>query len=376
MSENNGSVERLLTARAQPPPSPIRLRAGDFGLVLVGGDLRYLCASGTEVVRRVYVAVRDLNWNTLPGVIEGLQVRDGGNSFDVTFVCRHRFGPIDYRWSAAIIGDRSGCIRYEMSGEALTRFPYAKIGICVHHPIEGFKGMAYSGVSPAGPLTGTLPETVGPQVNLDDGTDLPLFDPVSELRLNHLGGGVVTFEFSGDLWEMEDQRNWTDQSFKSASTPASLGYRHEALPGQKFHQMLTISATGFAPVALSPADSVRVGSASGTVVPEIGMSCPTPTEALSPAARELFALIRPAHLRVDVDLDAGDKGLDRRRRGAGRRVADQARARSLRNRRRGAPGCPRQIARIGGHLQASYRSDPVVLQKQGIHIPRDGTERN
>ena len=51
------------------------------------------------------------------------------------------------------------------------------------------------------------------------------------------------------------------------------------------------------------------------------MSCPTPTEALSPAARELFALIRPAHLRVDVDLDAGDKGLV---------AADAARAGELR----------------------------------------------
>ena len=71
----------------------------------------------------------------------------------------------------------------------------------------------------------------GPQIHLDDGTDLPLFEPVSDLDIAHVSGGVVRFDFSGDLWEMEDQRNWTDASYKSASTPAKLGYHHEATAG-------------------------------------------------------------------------------------------------------------------------------------------------
>jgi len=305
---SEASTERLLTARGTPPSSPISLRAGHLRMLLVDGDLRYVETSGTEVVRRVYVGVRDLDWNTLPGEIRDLEIQDRESSFKVTFSCHHRFGVLDYRWLATITGDESGRVRYEMSGEALTGFPFAKIGLCVHHPVVGFAGMSYVGTGPNGPVRGLLPETIGPQVHLTDGTDLPLFDPVFELRLSHSSGGTVDFEFTGDLWEMEDQRNWTDQSFKSASTPASLGYRHEAEPGQRFHQSVTIEAAGF-PQALHRApDSVRLGPASGRIVPTIGMLCADPTDALSSPARELFALIRPAHLRFEIDLDEDVEG--------------------------------------------------------------------
>ncbi len=127
---------------------------------------------------------------------------------------------MDYEWQAEIDGAADGTISYRMRGQALTAFSYAKIGICVHHPITGYAGQPYCGSTPDGPVTGNLPDAIGPQIHLDDGTDLPLFEPVSDLDIAHVSGGVVRFDFSGDLWEMEDQRNWTDASYKSASTPA------------------------------------------------------------------------------------------------------------------------------------------------------------
>ena len=301
MSDN--WTETLLTARAAPPSVPVDLRAGDIRVVFVDGDLRYGEASGTEVVRRVYVGVRDLDWNTLPGDIEDLVIHDRGNSFEVTFSCTHRFASLEYRWLGTITGDESGHLRYAMSGKALSSFSFAKIGICVHHPVAGFAGMSFTGTTPTGPISGQLPETIGPQVHLEDGTDLPLFEPVSRLRLCHSSGGAVRFSFTGDLWEMEDQRNWTDDSFKSVSTPARLGYRHSAEVGQSFEQAVEIEASGFRPVARIRPGHVQVSESSGRVVPEIGVVCTDPAAPLSEAARELFALVHPAHLRVEVDPD-------------------------------------------------------------------------
>ena len=37
-------------------------------------------------------------------------------------------------------------------------------------------------------------------------------------------GGEVTISFTGDLFEMEDQRNWTDASYKTYSTPLRIPY--------------------------------------------------------------------------------------------------------------------------------------------------------
>ena len=57
-------------------------------------------------------------------------------------------------------------------------------------------------------------------------------------------GIEAKFEFEGDLFEMEDQRNWTDGSFKTYCTPLSLGYPFQALAGQSFKQKVTLRGRG------------------------------------------------------------------------------------------------------------------------------------
>jgi D-apionolactonase len=302
------TVQMLRTGTAKPPPEVRALRAGPVQLLFSDGDLRRICHGPVEVARRIYVAIRDLDWNTLPGEMTGLEITDRGDSFAIRFSSRHIAGALDYEWHAEIDGDPDGTISYRMRGAALSAFPYAKIGICVHHPVVGWAGQPYAGSAPGGPVSGRLPAAIGPQIHLDDGTDLPLFDPVSDLDITHADGGVVRFEFTGDLWEMEDQRNWTDASYKSASTPASLGYHHEAEAGTKFDQQVAIRAHGFAAAAQPPAVvgplTLTVDGATGAAFPPVGLRCSDPGATLSAAGRAALRAIRPAHLRVDVNLAA------------------------------------------------------------------------
>jgi hypothetical protein len=331
----------IRTGTAQPPPEVIALRAGPVRVLYSDGDLRQICSGDIEVARRIYVAIRDLNWNTLPGLISDLEVADREDSFSIRFRRRHTEAGLDYEWQAEIDGAADGTISYRMRGQALTAFSYAKIGICVHHPITGYAGQPYEGSTPDGPVTGNLPDAIGPQIHLDDGTDLPLFEPVSDLEITHVSGGVVRFDFSGDLWEMEDQRNWTDASYKSASTPAKLGYHHEATAGLPFDQSVVIRASGFPAPASQPhgtapsvttgpltlaAGGVRDGTArslatgpltlavdgtdaGGLRVPAIGLRCAEPGSPPSTAGLAVLRTIGPAHLRADVrlaDADAAD----------------------------------------------------------------------
>ena len=46
---------------AEPLPERIPLQAGPLSLVYEAGDLRYLRLHDREILRRVYVAVRDRN---------------------------------------------------------------------------------------------------------------------------------------------------------------------------------------------------------------------------------------------------------------------------------------------------------------------------
>jgi hypothetical protein len=289
------------------------LDAGPVRVLFADGDLRQVSRDGTEIARRIYVAVRDLDWNTLPGEISDLEIADDSGKFRIRFTRRHRSGGLDYQWHAEIDGEADGTIRYRMRGAALAAFPYAKIGICVHHPTGGFAGQPYHGTAPAGPVAGSLPDAIGPQVRLGDGTDLPLFDPVSDLAVTHESGGVVRFEFSGDLWEMEDQRNWTDASYKSASTPASLGYHHEAVAGDQFDQQVVIRASGFprpAPTIAPDTDrlTISIGAADGPRFPPVGLRCADPAAGWSGRALAVLRAIGPAHLRADVYPTAAPAG--------------------------------------------------------------------
>ena len=89
---------------------------------------------GTELVRRVYAAVRDVDWDTVPGVVSNLEVEQGDGSFRVEFDARHARREIDFGWHGTITGDESGRIEVRFDGRAEDVLPYNRIGICVHHP--------------------------------------------------------------------------------------------------------------------------------------------------------------------------------------------------------------------------------------------------
>src|SRR5258708_1876208 len=108
------------------------------------------------MMRRVYIGVRDLNWNTIAGELTNMHIEQGSDSFKVQFEANHRQKDIDFSWKGTIVGSTDGTISYEMDGTAQREFRYAKIGICIHHPIQGTAGPAFSAATPDVPLRRTL----------------------------------------------------------------------------------------------------------------------------------------------------------------------------------------------------------------------------
>ena len=55
---------------SQAPPVPAReLHAGSLACLYVAGSIRHICAGETEIINRVYLALRDRNWGTVPGTL-------------------------------------------------------------------------------------------------------------------------------------------------------------------------------------------------------------------------------------------------------------------------------------------------------------------
>ena len=304
---------RALTAfelwygRDVAPPERIALRAGSFTAYLEGADLRDVRLGGVELVRRLYFALRDENWDTIPGTLENLSVDVREDSFQITFDSHHRNRDLDFRWHGMIRGDGSTNISYTMSGTALSAFRYCRIGFCVLHPPGEYAGRPFSGRSSDGPVAGHLPTTVGPQ-RYEGGLYFPLFEAVSNLSVSLTSGVEAQFDFVGDLFEMEDQRNWTDGSFKTYCTPLSLGYPHTASAGQTFAQRVAISASGQSSVSVSTGDGVNLslGQPLGRKLPQLGLGVATHDAGLSEGDKELLGALHLDHLRVDLHLSNGD----------------------------------------------------------------------
>ena len=287
----------------RPPLTTYELNAGPLTMLLDGIDLRYVRSGSLEIVRRVYVAVRDQNWNTIAGQYTITSIAQQQDRFDVEFDVEHKNHDLDFTWHGHIIGDPDGQIRYEMDGLARSNFRYNRIGLCILHPFKESLGRPYRAQTPRGEVSGYLPDLIGPQ-GFEDGVYVPLFPAFNRLNIDLTDAVHAHFTFDGDLFETEDQRNWTDASLKTYCTPLSLGFPHQANAGSRIVQMFTVAVEGGETSA--PEQGVihlSLGTGRGQKLPHIGFGLHS--DGPVPSAHEILRLlaVQPDHLRVDIHLD-------------------------------------------------------------------------
>ncbi len=299
------SKQELWYGRTQEPLERREVLAGELTVELEATQIRAVRAADIEILRGVYMAVRDEQWGTVAGQITDLETSCGEGEFSTTFSMSHQQSPLSFDWKGRIAGDRSGTITFGLEGVARSAFRYSRIGFCLLHPPSECAGQRYRGRSSNGTVEGTLPLSVGPQV-FEREVYWPLFASVSELELELRSGLTVHMRFEGDLFEMEDQRNWTDASFKTYCTPQELGYPFDASSGQRFSQKVTIHVSGRPRKrrTASRPTQVTFDPDESRPLPPIGFCLPRTLERHTAAETTLLSRAHPRHLRVDLDLAA------------------------------------------------------------------------
>jgi len=322
--------------RDAAPVDTYDLRAGPVTVALVGIDLRHIRIGGVEVVQRIYVAVRDSAWNSIPAAYSDLRLDVAEDHFTVDFTARHDYQDLHVSWRGSITGTADGAISYVMDGVAHGGFSYNKVGFNIHHPLQRSAGRPYHARTPAGPITGALPVLIEPQ-RVANGVLTALFPAFDALSIDMEGGPTVRFAFEGDLFEMQDHRNWTDANYKTYGTPLAIPTPLQAYDGQAFRQLITVSIVGAAATSATsampdtpdtpdtrqagddgrgarmwgvlPLDSARrpeirieVGRALGRALPPVGVMTASHAGALSARETNLLRRLRLDHLRVDLRL--------------------------------------------------------------------------
>jgi len=282
----------------------VRLRAGEMEALLEDGGLRYIAYRGNEIVRGVYAAVRDRDWGTVPPRLESFRLVEEAEGVSARFTCVHEQGGIDFVWDARIrFEDRR--VRFEFDGTARSSFLKNRIGFCVLHPME-FAGLPIEVRTQDGIVRSLFPAAISPHQP---------FQRIAGMSYEPAPGIDVRIDFAGDTFEMEDQRNWTDASYKTYCTPLELPFPAAVAAGQRIVQTIDIRVDERpgAPALRRPDDGCRivVRDEARVVLPEIGFALPI-AHAGSPPAMERIAELAPSFLRDLVDTTAGDwpQGLD------------------------------------------------------------------
>ncbi len=290
------SVNVLRYGTPEDLPEEISLRAGPLTVRYMDGDLRTIRLGSREVLRRVYVAVRDHNWNTIPATLSNVRISQNEQSFEIGYTATHTEGDICFSWDAVITGAPDGKITFAMDGAACSTFMRNRIGFCVLHPMDECAGQLCRVTHTDGRVTESrFPWFISPH------------QPFKEIRtIAHQVTPAVWahVRMEGEVFEMEDQRNWTDASFKTYSTPLSLPFPVRIDEGTPVRQSVTLHLEGATreqdteEIAKPPA--LTLGGVIRDQLPPIGLGMSSRSDDLSPKAVDALHKLELAHLRVDL----------------------------------------------------------------------------
>lgn len=208
----------------------MRIEWGAWSFKVVEGALRTLHWNGVEVIRGVECPLRDENWATYPQETT-VEAWD-----EVTGTYRREFSVAGGTVSAVltVVFQPEGTLTASLTLQVDQDFLTNRAGFVVLHPLDGVAGYPLEIVHSNGTTEHThFPRFIAPSQ--------PAFDIVA---LKHeLFGIEVAYTFSGDVFEMEDQRNWADASFKTYCRPLALPTPYRLAAGETVHQEIQVQLT-------------------------------------------------------------------------------------------------------------------------------------
>lgn len=276
------------------------LRAGPLSVEFDNGAIRYVRIGGVEVLRGISFLVRDENWGTETPVLDDLQIDEKPDAFSVAYrgTCAGACGRLVYQ--ARIAGGSDGALSFVVEAEPETDVMTNRTGFVVLHPIEGLAGKPVKVLHEDGREKLSLfPDYIDPRC------------PFTDIRaLSHeiMPGIWATCTMEGDAFEMEDQRNWSDASYKTYVRPLRRPWPYRLPKGEKFTQAVRLQLLGTLPAASSkkpsPSINLTIGRAIGRV-PRIGIGVAADEAKHALDVPEFIRRLAPQWMVCQVDLRFG-----------------------------------------------------------------------
>jgi len=270
------------------------LHAGPVQMLYESGFLRYITYGETEILRMIYFALRDENWATLSLQTEQEVTDIQADHFTIEYDAYHeKDGRRIFQWRVSISGFADGSLEFMIRGRALTDLLKNRAGFCILHPISAARQPCKI-LHPTGAVSKSFfPDQV---------------DPVNPFKLIRgfqweAGGRWYSLDFEGDLFETEDQRNWSDASFKTFCTPLSLPFPVKLHTGETVFQKVQFKPLETLAALRTPDPTIKIRSTHRRFpTPRIGTGASTEIGSLDPETLAVLRSLQLDHYRIDLNL--------------------------------------------------------------------------
>lgn len=257
---------------------------GDWTFDRRADEIADLAWRGVVVLRSIRAVVRDADWATATPVIS--HVDHGPESLALHLTWTDLGADI-----AGVVTVRAddGALTVSFDAESHAAFRTNRAGLVVLHP-HRLAGTPLQVAHASGGHEATaFPRAVS--------AHQPVFD-IAGLAWA-VDGVEVDLVFRGDVFEMEDQRNWTDASYKTYSRPLDLPFPYDLAAGERVAQSVTVRAGG-TPTADGSRGADRIELHAGGAFPEIVVGAASAPEP-APSAADAGALL------LELDLSAPNR---------------------------------------------------------------------
>lgn len=263
--------------------TPSRVWAsGPWSLALRGDEFADIAFEGRTVLRSVRAVVRDRDWDTATLVV------DRASETPSTLTLHVRSSGLGSSFAGIVRVEARGADRLDIVCDLESRQAFAtnRTGLVVLHPphlADAPLRVAHAG----GRVTRTaFPRAISPHQPVFDIAGLAWLDEDLE----------VSTTFDGDVFEMEDQRNWTDASYKTYSRPLDLPFPYDITAGERVRQSVSLRARRTSAPRTASATPDRIVLRADGGFPQIGVgaaSAPDPAPVHAPIG---------SHVLVELDL--------------------------------------------------------------------------
>jgi hypothetical protein len=271
------------------------INAGQLTMLYERGNLRHISIGNQEVLRMIYPSVRAKEWLTIDPLITDEDFGIHSKSFIINYTAIYKSVEIDFILKCKIEGREDSSLIFSIDGEALSSFEKNRIGLCILHPVEECAGKTCI-VTHSNNLSEILrfPPLVSPNRPFSD---------IKSMKWD-IAGHDCNLEFFGDIFETEDQRNWTDASYKTYSTPINIPYPVRILKGDKIGQKVELKVGGISNLTSKKTEhtEITLKPEKKSAVPKIGIGRSSRTESLSDNEIQILRNLRFDHYRVDLHL--------------------------------------------------------------------------